>query len=173
VILSSLPKLLFSLESQMKNRCFPRVTGGVLSAFLLCFILITSGCEAPPVSDKKQGDVYGQLNSIQACYLQYLMQRKKAPKSSDDLAPLLEQAGLTGPDVFRSSRDGSDFVIFWGVKPNLQGGDIVVLGHEASGLDGQWVVMTSMGVVTMSAADFQSATFPKGHSAPAELTDLE
>ncbi len=157
----------------MKNRWSPFVTSGVLCAFLLCSLLLTTGCEAPPVSDKKQGDVYGQLNSIQSCYLQYLMQRRKAPKSPDDLAPLLKQAGLTGPDMFRSSRDGSDFVIFWGVKPNLQGGDIIVLGHEASGVGDQWVVMTSMGVVTMSSSEFQSATFPAGHSAPAELTDPE
>ena len=60
---------------------------------------MTIGCDAPPVSDKQQGDVFGQLNSIQSCYLQYSMQYNKAPASPDDLAPLLEQAGLTGPDV--------------------------------------------------------------------------
>jgi len=134
---------------------------------------MTIGCEAPPVSDKQQGDVFGQLNSIQSCYLQYSMQYNKAPASPDDLAPLLEQAGLTGPDVFRSSRDGTDFVIFWGVKPDLQSGGNVVLGHEASGLDDQWVVMTSMGVVAMSASEFQDAEFPSGHVAPTELTDPE
>ena len=165
--------MLFSLESQMKNRRFPRCLGAVLCLFAVCFFLMAIGCESPPVSDEEQGDVYGQLNSIQSCYLQYLMQYNKAPASADDLAPLLEQAGLTGPDVFRSSRDGADFVIFWGVKPNLQAGGNIVLGHEASGVDDQWVVMTSMGVVAMSAAEFQEAEFPKGHSAPAGLTDSE
>jgi hypothetical protein len=38
---------------------------------------MTIGCEAPPVSDKQQGDVFGQLNSIQSCYLQYSMQYNK------------------------------------------------------------------------------------------------
>lgn len=170
MILCALPKSLFSLESKMKNR---RFAGAVLCHLSVCCFLMTIGCEAPPVSDEQQGDVFGQLNSIQACYLQYSMQYRKAPKSPDDLTPLLKQAGLTGPDVFRSSRDGLDFVIFWGVKPDLQGGDNVVLGHEASGVDDQWVVMTTMGVVAMSAAEFQNAKFPSGHSAPAELTDPE
>jgi hypothetical protein len=166
-------KLLFSLESKMNIRIFPRVADGFLCALLLCFFLTTTGCETPPASSEQQGDVYGQMNSIQSCYLQYVMQRKRAPKSPDDLLPLLKQAGLTGPDVFRSSRDGEDFVIFWGVKPNFQSGDNTVIGHEASGSDDQWVVMTSMGVVTMSDAEFKSAKFPTGHSAPTELTDSE
>ena len=170
---STSKKLLFSLESQMNNRIFPRVANGFWCAFLLCCFLTTAGCETPPVSSEQQGDVYGQMNSIQACYLQYVMQRNRAPKSPDELLPLLKQVGVTGPDVFRSSRDGEDFVIFWGVKPDFTSGDNTVIGHEASGVDDQWIVMTSMGVVSMSDAEFKSAKFPTGHSAPTELTDSE
>ena len=134
--------------------------------FSLLWILST-GCSSSPVMSESQNEVVGKLMAVQQCYLQHSLETGRAPASIGDLQPLLTEAGHDSAGILQTSADGSELIVLWGVMPNVQSAEPVVIGYEENAQDGQRVVMTSLGVWLMPDEEFYAATFPDGHQAPA------
>ena len=134
--------------------------GSIFALGLICF----AGCSSAPVADEVQGDSFEQLSAIHQCYMEFYTSKKKPPQSKDDLAPLLTKNGHDPVSVFKSKRDDSEFVIVWDVKPTSNDPMPVVFGYESTASDEQRMVLTTMGVMTMSESEFQSASFPPDHT---------
>ena len=136
----------------------------VILSFAFC--IICCGCSSGPVADETQGDSFNQLSTIQQCYFEYSRANGKPPESKEDLAKLLEKNGQDVSTVFVSKRNNQEFVIIWNTPPK-EDGPLQVIGYESTSIDNQRMVMTSMGTMTMSDEDFDSANFPPGHLPPA------
>jgi hypothetical protein len=68
------------------------------------------------------------------------------------------------PDKYvRSTRDGEEFVVVWGVQMDQLPLDTVV-AYERKGVDGKRMVVNLNGEVReVSAEEFLKLKFPKGH----------
>lgn len=139
-----------------------------LSALTVCLLMVVQGCSGPPEPDSAQGEHFESFAVISQCYTDYTMQHGRAPSSEKDLLPLLRQAGVDPAELLESLGGGADVVVLWGAMPDMQSPEPVVMGYETSSTNGQRLVITSMGVVTMPDEEFYSAPFPPGHKAPAK-----
>ena len=140
-----------------------------LLALSVCFLLVAQGCSSgPPEPDSVQGEHFESFSVIAQCYTDYTMQNGRAPSSPNDLLPLLRQAGVDPVELLESLDGGNDVVVLWGAIPDMKSPEPVVMGYQTSSTNGQRLVITSMGVVTMPDEEFYSAPFPPGHMAPAK-----
>ena len=128
--------------------------------------VVSQGCSSPPVMSESQDDAFAKLMAIQECYLEHSMQNGRGPASIEDLQTALSEAGYDTNEILKSSRDGSELTVHWGVMPDFQTAEAVVIGYEGNSQEGQRVVMTSAGVWLMTDEEFYSAPFPPGHKAP-------
>ena len=129
--------------------------------------VVSQGCSSPPVMSESQDDAFGKMMAIQECYLQHSMQNGRAPTSIEDLQTTLSEAGYDKNEILKSSRDGSELTVHWGVMPDVQTTEPVVIGYEGNSQEGRRVVMTSTGVWLMTDDEFYASSFPPGHQPPA------
>ncbi|HEY3392196.1 MAG TPA: hypothetical protein VGK58_05790 [Lacipirellulaceae bacterium] len=65
---------------------------------------------------------------------------------------------------FRSTRDGEEYVVVWGLQLDSVPADAIV-AYERTGVDGKRMVITRDGVAKeVSKEEFGSLKFPKGHT---------
>ncbi len=133
-------------------------------ATVLAFALaaLASGCSSK-TADKSAGEVGGNLTTIAKAYFRAMETNRRPPSGPEDLKPFLPRDAAQD-SLFRSARDGQPFVIVWGTDPR-GGMDLkpLVIGYEKVGKDGDRMVFTAMGVMTMTDKSFAEANFPKGH----------
>lgn len=120
------------------------------------------GCGPNPEGKQKRDS--GPLSELAKYYNQATNQLNRAPKSPDELKPLLP------PDkdvnsLLNCPVDNEPYVIIWGTDPR-EGMDLkpLVIGYEAKEYDGSRFVFTAMGVMLMESEDFKTAKFPAGHT---------
>jgi hypothetical protein len=87
----------------------------------------------------------------------------RPPKNMDELKAVYAQADPDPSKYVRSARDGEEFVVAWGV--NLRNApEDMVLAHERTGVDGKRMVVMLNGMVReVTAEEFATLKFPKGH----------
>ncbi len=140
-----------------------------LAALSVCLLLVAQGCSSgPPEPDPAQAAKFDSFRVIAQCYEGYTIQNGRAPSSEKDLLPLLRKAGVDPRELLESVGGGADVVVLWGAVPDMKSPEPVVMGYQTSSTNGQRLVITSMGVVTMPDEEFYSAPFPRGHKAPAK-----
>jgi hypothetical protein len=134
----------------------------VLIAAAAILAAAPSCSSSPTAKEVDAGDVSG-LRKIASAYGRATAKNGRPPGKPSDLQPFLPE----GDDVDQllvSPRDGQPYVIFWGVNPRTEqaGESPVVIGYEKVGKDGTRFVFHSLGVVSMTDAEFAKATFPPG-----------
>jgi hypothetical protein len=127
-----------------------------------------------------------QLSRIFNAYVKATDNAGSPPQSKEDLLPFLLIPKERGPDdpepekadekpdpaeFFKSSGDGEDFVILWGVDYrnfNLSDtkNDSPVIAYEKYGENGKRWVMRFRKVSNMTNEDLALLPFPPGHKAP-------
>ena len=138
---------------------------GVWSWFLLTLMAISvSGCGGAA----SRGDLpaeFGKLRDLAAIYVHSAQSMRRPPRGWEDLAPLLEPAGISDPEAFfRSTRDGQPFVVIWDVDVLTYVGSDVVLAYERRGSEGKrWIVYCSQRMSEVSEDEFRDLQFPRGH----------
>ncbi len=92
----------------------------------------------------------------------------RPPKSIDELKAVYAGADPDPDKFFRSTRDGEEFVVVWGLDLNNAPADMVV-AHERTGVNGKRLVVTADSKITeVSEDEFGKLRFPKGHKPDAE-----
>lgn len=132
---------------------------------LVAGLLASCGGESE-VDINKRDQASANLETIWSAYRQATEQGSAPPMGPDDLAEYLPN-DVDQSKVFRSNRDGKSFVIIWGTdfrKAPTSGTRPLVIGYEKDGASGNRLVMTAMGVMTMSDDEFDKAYFPSGHN---------
>jgi hypothetical protein len=122
------------------------------------------GC-GPTETHSGPTDDIGNLRGIARVYTMANRDLGRPPRNVDELKNILAPAMDNPESVFRSQRDGQEFVIVWGL--DMVGRDLnspTVLAYERTGVDGKRLVVNCAGNVTeVSEADFSKLRFPKGH----------
>lgn len=133
-------------------------------AFIGAWLLASSlGCQSdvdkpPPPKDSNN------LRGIIRCYVTATGNLGRPPKNMDELKSVL--AGLLDDPspYFRSTRDGEEYVVVWGLQLDSVPADAIV-AYERTGVDGKRMVITRDGVAKeVSKEEFGSLKFPKGHT---------
>jgi hypothetical protein len=135
-----------------------------------CWLLIVvagavfGGCQdgeptVPPANDT------GNLRGIARIYSTAHRNLGRSPQSVEELKQVLGAAMPDPSSVFRSQRDGEEYVIIWGL--DLLGRDFntsIPLAYERKGVDGKRLVVDCKGEVSeVTDAEFAKLRFPKGH----------
>jgi hypothetical protein len=129
---------------------------------LIAWLLVAcSGCgnskEPPPPTDPNM------LRGIVRIYGIASNELHRPPQNMDELKAVL--APVTNePDKFlRSTRDGQDFAVVWGLRIEQTAPDTVI-AHEQKGVDGKKMVVTADGTVSEATAEeFAKLKFPKNY----------
>jgi hypothetical protein len=133
----------------------------------LCLLVAACASQAPP-PEATAGEIH--LHKIGRAYLRACDGLKRPPRNAAELRPYLDPSD--GEDVFRSPRDGEEYVILWGVKAaELQrsnnsdpGQRYPVLAYEKRGATGQrYVLQMPPQVTLMSDEELKKARFPSAH----------
>jgi len=110
----------------------------------------------------KRGDG-DNLSKIQRAYDLAVKSLGRPPARVEELRPFLKDAG--DPDqILRSPRDGQPYVVLCGVdfrKLRIDSIPPPIMAYEDTGKDGKRYVLTVMGVMPMSNAEFAKAKLPK------------
>jgi hypothetical protein len=132
------------------------------------------GCGSKNVPEQAPGPF--QLRSIALAYIRATEDLGRPPRNQDEVIPFLkirEDPGKTpnAADLFRSPRDGAEFVILWGLDYrdyNTSGNPsrLPVLAYEKHGQDGKRLVLRYRDVMLVTDEELESLTFPRGHRAP-------
>jgi hypothetical protein len=135
-----------------------------------CWLLVVAasavfgGCTeseptVPPANDT------GNLRGIARVYSTAHRNLGRPPQSVEELKQVLGRAMPDPSSVFRSHRDGEEYVIVWGL--DLLGRDFnssAPLAYEKKGVEGKRLVVDCRGEVTeITNAEFAKLKFPKGH----------
>jgi len=96
-----------------------------------------------------------QLKAIGDAYA-LIAAENRAPKDIEDLAQYIENRKIT-----QAVKDGV-YVVFFGVNYNQLSGDTILAYQQEANADGERVVLTTSGVLVMSAKAFEAA--PKAKS---------
>jgi hypothetical protein len=159
---------MMTTEATSKAR---RKSSGTLIRILMClFIALAvvpfagcdSGTEVPPPTDTNM------LRGIIRVYSIASRDLGRPPKSIDELKAVYAAADPDPGRFFRSTRDGQEFVIVWGLNLNNSPGDMVV-AHERTGVDGKRLVVTAGSEIKeVSEEEFDKLRFPKDHKPASE-----
>jgi hypothetical protein len=118
--------------------------------------------EPPPASD------IGNLRGIANVYALAQRNLGRPPKDVEELKAILAPAMEDPASVFRSQRDGEEFVIVWGL--DLMGRDVnstTPIAYERKGVDGKRMVLNTRGEVSeLTNEEFARLKFPPGHKQP-------
>lgn len=147
-------------RGERPRRCSLR---SILGVVCVLGVLAALGCHEdgktpPPPTDTNM------LRGIIRYYAAAAGELGRPPQKMEELKSIL--APLTSePDKYlRSTRDGEEFVVVWGLHLHQLPLDTIV-AYERTGVDGKRFVVNLDGVVREVAADeFAKLKFPKGHT---------
>jgi hypothetical protein len=81
----------------------------------------------------------------------------------DELKAVLAGVVDDPSPYFRSTRDGEEYVVVWGLNLDSVSADTVI-AYERTGVDGKRMVINRDGVAKeVSKEEFAGLKFPKGH----------
>lgn len=111
-----------------------------------------------------------QLREISSAYVKATDSLGKPPANRAELLQYMGSEAQTDADAaFKSSNDGQEYVILWGVdyRPIVANGAAPpVMVYEKIGKNGKRFVARFRNVMQMTDEEFQKAPFPPGHEAP-------
>jgi hypothetical protein len=143
---------------------------GVLRSLSLRMALLVlpvcAGCSA-----QQEAEVAGprkSLRAINTAYTRATDKLNRPPANLKELLPYLKEQGE--PDqLLRSTDDGQEFVILWGVDRRAAQGakkKAQVIAYEKTGSGGKRYVLCARAVLHMTDEEFHQAAFPAGHKPP-------
>ena len=135
----------------------------VVSFVGACLITSAYGCgsdvdKPPPPKDSNN------LRGIIRCYVTATGNLGRPPQNMDELKAVL--AGLVDDPspYFRSTRDGEEYVVVWGLQLDSVPADTII-AYERTGVDGKRMVINRDGVAKeVTKEEFSKLKFPKGHT---------
>jgi hypothetical protein len=124
---------------------------------------LCAGCGAPP--EREVSGPRKSLRAINTAYMRATDKLNRGPANLKELLPYLKEQGE--PDqLLRSTDDGQEFVIIWGVDHrNVAAAkkSATVLAYEKTGQGGKRYVLRASAVLHMTDEEFRQAPFPPGH----------
>jgi hypothetical protein len=123
-------------------------------ALILLTSLALSGCSETETVHALDPTAQN-LQYLSEAYGSYAAEKRKSPRSGDDLAPYLKSYGDPA-EILRSPHDAQPYVIHWGARlessPDATG---KVFIHEQTGVEGQrWVLFTDGSIDKIDQARF-------------------
>ena len=126
-------------------------------------LIAVVGCDRTPSTVVQTPPDTSALRGIIRFYVTAAGELGRPPKNMDELKSVL--APLTNePDKYlRSTRDGEEFVVVWGLDLYQQSPDTIV-AYERKGVDGKRLVLDVNAMVReVTPEQFARLKFPKGH----------
>jgi hypothetical protein len=117
-----------------------------------------SGVTTPPMKESTRN-----LKVIDIAYKKAMKENGKPPQSLAEIMPFLKEEGEPA-DFLRSPEDGQEYVIHWGMDPNVN--PFQVLAYEKEGKNGKRYVLWGKAVFFMRDEEFKEAPFPPGYKCP-------
>jgi hypothetical protein len=118
-----------------------------------------SAVHGPPASDADH------LRSIVNVYAIANRDLGRPPTKMVELENVLAPVMKDPSSVFRSSRDGEQFVIVWGLDVGRYGNTSTPLAYEKNGVNGKRLIVDFQGKIReVSNEEFAQIKFPKGHT---------
>jgi hypothetical protein len=149
---------LYPTASMLRRSAGMRLALVIIASWLLG---ASVGCQKesgpPPPTDPNM------LRGIVRIYGIAANELKRPPQNMEELKTVL--APVTNePDKFlRSTRDGQEFAVVWGMQIDQTAPDTVI-AHEQKGVDGKRMVVTADGTVSEATAEeFSKLKFPKNY----------
>ncbi len=108
------------------------------------------------------------LRAINTAYMRATDKLNRAPANLKELLPYLKEQG-DPEQLLRSTDDGEEFVIVWGVDHRtLAAGKkkAPVIAYERTAHGGKRYVLVGRAVLQMTDEEFRGASFPPGHKSP-------
>jgi hypothetical protein len=131
------------------------------SVACLGFLLMQAGCSGHVAREVPL--TYQNLRQVKDAYARATDKLDRPPANLEELMPFLKEMG--DPDaLLKSTDDGEDFVILWGVDYRVQPAPVTI--YEKTGKDGKRYVVRGRDIHRMNSEEFQAAPFPPGHQAP-------
>jgi hypothetical protein len=146
-----------------KRHCRAQYVRNAIAFVAACLIASALGCQSdtdkpPPPKDSNN------LRGIIRYYVTATSNLRRPPKNMDELKAVL--AGLVDDPspYFRSTRDGEEYVVVWGLRLDSVPADTII-AYERTGVDGKRMVINRDGVAKeVSKEEFAGLKFPKGHT---------
>jgi hypothetical protein len=131
----------------------------------LVMLSLSAGCRAQP-----EAEVSGprkSLRAINTAYMRATDKLNRGPANLNELLPYLKEQGEP-EQLLRSTDDGQEFVILWGVDHRAAGAGkkAPVIAYEKTGQGGKRYVLCARAVLHMTDEEFRQASFPPGHKLP-------
>jgi hypothetical protein len=126
-------------------------------------VIAVFGCDRAPTTVVQTPPDTSALRGIIRFYVTAAGELGRPPKNMDELKSVL--APLTNePDKYlRSTRDGEEFMVVWGLNLYQQPPDTIV-AYERKGVDGKRLVLDVNAMVReVTPEEFAKLKFPKGH----------
>jgi hypothetical protein len=141
------------------QRCVVAHRGVVLIAPWL--LLVCASCQdskqPPPPTDPNM------LRGIVRIYGIAFNELHRPPQNIDELKAILAPVTSEPDKYLRSTRDGEEFAVVWGLQFDQTAPDTVV-AHEKKGVDGKRMVVTADGTISeVSAEEFAKLKFPENY----------
>ena len=134
--------------------------------FFECVAVVGCGPSRPTV---ERTPTRVNLERLGAAYSRASQALHRPPVNQEELLPFLKQQG-NPEEILRSTNDGQDFVIVWGVDSVTfkgKGNEVPVIAYEKSGKDGiRHVLRAPHEIFLLSEAELRAATFPAGYTLP-------
>jgi hypothetical protein len=116
-----------------------------------------SGSAVPPPTDSSM------LRGIIRIYSTAARDLGRSPKNIDELKAVLAPVSKDPSEYLRSTRDGEEFAVVWGLNLATAPPD-TVLAYERKGIDGKRMVVTVAGDLReVTPAEFAAIKFPKDY----------
>lgn len=102
-----------------------------------------------------------RLGAIQYAYQKAAQKLHRPPAKLEEIRPYLTELG-NPEELLVSPRDGKPYVIVWGFdREKAYGPDNPVWVYEQDGAQGERIVLTLLGIMPMSDAEFAKQKLPK------------
>ena len=158
MLLHLISTLLIAKRSRMNSRSLH------ILIIALCF---TTGC-GKEVEEYVPPPARENLEVLGSAYSSYVFENGRAPSSQDDLSSILEEWQEDEAAIFKSPRDGQEFVVIWDVdiaNAELRDDSTPIIAYEkTSNEEGNRFVTNGRETFEVSDEDFRSLYFPAGHT---------
>ena len=147
-------------------RRLPRNSGSSVAIVLLAGALVSAVSCGPNEVVTRIPEDHDRLKAIATVYAYACRDLGRPPKSSEELMPIFERAGIKNPqDDLLSTRDGKPYVIIWGL--DLEGqflGSELPLAYEKDGHEGRrFMVTCCQALLEVAPEEFLVIDWPLGH----------
>jgi hypothetical protein len=129
-------------------------------ALLAAFSAIGCGSSEPSPPPPNDGN---NMRGIISYYSTATSQLGRPPQNMNELKAVLAGVVADPSQFFRSTRDGEEYVVVWGLRLQTSPPDTIV-AYERTGVNGKRMVMQLNGIPKeVTQEEFAKLKFPKDH----------